>query len=58
MHGKGRVFYTGMGHREDVWTNPIYEKLVLAAMAWATGVVGGEVKGNIAEVCPGIVDVR
>ena len=22
MHGKGRVFYTSMGHREDMWTNP------------------------------------
>ncbi len=23
MHGKGRVFYTSLGHREDVWSNPI-----------------------------------
>ena len=26
MHGKGRVFYTSMGHREDVWTNPIFQR--------------------------------
>ena len=24
MQGKGRVFYTSMGHREDVWENPKY----------------------------------
>ena len=23
MHGKGRVYYTSLGHREDVWTNPM-----------------------------------
>ena len=22
MHGKGRVYYTSFGHREDIWTNP------------------------------------
>ncbi|MEI9963302.1 MAG: ThuA domain-containing protein [Limisphaerales bacterium] len=31
MHGKGRVFYTAMGHREDVWTNPLFRKFFLAA---------------------------
>jgi type 1 glutamine amidotransferase len=35
--GKGRVFYTSLGHREDVWTNPKYQKHVLAGIAWALG---------------------
>ena len=26
--GKGRVFYTSMGHREDVWENPKYQGLL------------------------------
>ena len=30
MHGKGRVFYTSMGHREDVWENPMYQGLLSA----------------------------
>jgi type 1 glutamine amidotransferase len=55
MHGKGRVFYTGMGHREDVWTNPLYKKILLAALAWGTGLVNGEVKGNLTEACPELV---
>lgn len=33
--GKGRVFYTSLGHREDVWTNPVWRKHLLAGMAWA-----------------------
>lgn len=33
--GKGRVFYTSLGHREDVWTNPVWQKHVLAGIAWA-----------------------
>jgi len=35
--GKGRVFYTSLGHREDVWTNPLYQDHVLAGVAWALG---------------------
>jgi hypothetical protein len=35
--GKGRVFYTSLGHREDVWTNPLYQKHLLAGIAWARG---------------------
>ena len=27
-YGKGRVFYTSMGHREDVWENPKYQGLL------------------------------
>ena len=27
-YGKGRVFYTSMGHREDVWENPMYQALL------------------------------
>ncbi|MEM7231686.1 MAG: family 16 glycoside hydrolase [Planctomycetota bacterium] len=25
-YGKGNVFYTSLGHREDVWTNPVYQQ--------------------------------
>ena len=42
MHGKGRVFYTSMGHREDVWENPLYQGLLLGALGWATGKVDAE----------------
>jgi type 1 glutamine amidotransferase len=52
MHGKGRVFYTGMGHRQDVWTNPLYKTVLLAALAWTTRQVDFDPKPNVAEACP------
>ncbi|MBL9170747.1 MAG: ThuA domain-containing protein [Verrucomicrobiales bacterium] len=33
--GKGRIFYTSLGHREDVWENPIYQKHILGGIEWA-----------------------
>jgi len=35
--GKGRIFYSALGHREDVWTNPLFQKHLLGGMAWAMG---------------------
>jgi catechol 2,3-dioxygenase-like lactoylglutathione lyase family enzyme/type 1 glutamine amidotransferase len=52
MHGKGRVFYTSMGHREDVWTNPLFQELLLGGLKWTTGKVDGDVAPNIEIVTP------
>jgi hypothetical protein len=52
MHGKGRVFYTSMGHREDVWTNPIFQQIALGGIAWALGNVDADVTPNISTVTP------
>ena len=61
-HGKGRVFYTSLGHREDVWDdqwNPaqrknspeiarIYQEHILNGIRWALGQVEGSAEpGNI-----------
>lgn len=53
MHGKGRVFYTSMGHREDVWENPMYQGLLMGALKWATGQVDVSVEPNVSQVTPG-----
>lgn len=53
LHGKGRVFYTSMGHREDVWTNPKYQGLVLGGLKWITGQVDTDVTPNVDKVTPG-----
>jgi hypothetical protein len=58
MHGKGRVFYTSMGHREDVWTNPIFQQIVLGGIAWALGNVEADVTPNIATVTPKANETR
>ena len=54
--GKGRVFYTSMGHREDVWTNPLFQAVALGGMAWAAGNVEADVPTNFREVTPGAMD--
>jgi type 1 glutamine amidotransferase len=56
-HGKGRVFYTSMGHREDVWENPMYQGLLLGALGWATGRVDADITPNVKEVTPGYKQV-
>ena len=33
--GKGRVFYTSLGHRKDVWKNESYQKHILGGIQWA-----------------------
>ena len=50
--GGGRVFYTSMGHREDVWTNPLFQSVTLGGLAWAAGNVQADVPGNFREVTP------
>ena len=53
MHGKGRVFYTSMGHREDVWESPVFHQVLLGGLQWTTGNVDAEVKPNLVQVAPG-----
>jgi len=58
-YGKGRVFYTSLGHREDVWDpntpenfkreNPkevseLYQKHILGGIRWALGLEKGDFK--------------
>ena len=35
--GEGRVFYTSLGHREDIYTNPLMLKHYLAGIQFAAG---------------------
>jgi type 1 glutamine amidotransferase len=51
-HKKGRVFYTSMGHREDVWQNPNFQSLLLGGLSWTLGNVKAEVPPNLDKVAP------
>jgi type 1 glutamine amidotransferase len=53
MYGKGRVFYTSMGHREDVWTNPEFQQILFGGIAWVVGDAKANVKPNLSKVAPG-----
>jgi uncharacterized protein len=51
-HEKGRVFFTSMGHREDVWTNPTFQQLLMGGLRWVFGDVDADVTPNIKEAAP------
>lgn len=52
MHGKGRVFYTSMGHREDIWTNPVFQQVLVGGINWAVKGVDADVTPNLEKVTP------
>ena len=52
QHEKGRVFYTSMGHREDVWTNPTFQDVLLGGLAWILHNVDADVTPNMEKVTP------
>jgi len=56
-YGDGRAFYTSMGHREDIWTNPKFQDLLFGGIAWATGQVDADVTPNLKEAAPGYADL-
>ncbi len=41
LYGKGRVFYTALGHRDDVWANTLFRKHLLGGIRWALGLAPG-----------------
>ena len=36
-HGSGRVFYTALGHRQEIWEDARFRKHLLEAIRWAIG---------------------
>lgn len=42
--GKGRVFYTALGHRQDVWTAPWYQQHVLGGLLWTLKLAKGDAR--------------
>lgn len=51
-YGDGRVFYNALGHREDVWENPVFQQHVVDAAMWALGEGPAKAEPNFAEVVP------
>jgi type 1 glutamine amidotransferase len=45
-YGKGRVMHMSLGHREDVWTNPTYQKSLLGGIRWLAGLADGDATPN------------
>lgn len=53
QEGKGRVFYTSMGHREDVWTTPLFHDVLTGGLSWTMGLKPADTPANIKTVAPG-----
>ena len=51
--GNGRVWYTALGHREDVWTNPTFQQILVGGIKWALGEVSANVTPNLLSAAPG-----
>lgn len=43
-YGKGKVFYTSLGHSEETWANPDYQKHIIGGIKWALGLEKGDAK--------------
>src|SRR5271156_5141892 len=41
MYGKGRVFYSTLGHTEESWDDPDIRKMYFEAIKWALGMTDG-----------------
>jgi len=43
MYGKGRVYYSTLGHVEENWDNPMMQKMFTEAIRWAMGMVDADI---------------
>jgi uncharacterized protein len=57
LEGRGRVFYTALGHRPDVWISTMYQTLLAGGISWALGDVDADVTPNILQATPRANDI-
>ena len=43
MYGKGRVYYTSLGHVEDTRDKPEFQQMITEAIEWAVGLENADV---------------
>jgi uncharacterized protein len=43
MYGKGRVYYTTLGHVEENWDKPEFQQMLIGAIQWATGTANADI---------------
>jgi uncharacterized protein len=46
-YGTGRVFYTELGHRQEMWHDPLYQQHILGGLRFALGLVKGNTKPSL-----------
>jgi uncharacterized protein len=53
LYGQGRVFYTNLGHREDIWMGEPFQSVLLGGLNWALHRVDADIRPNLATAAPG-----
>jgi hypothetical protein len=43
MYGKGRVYYTTLGHVEENWDKPEFQKMLIEAIKWSMNLEDADV---------------
>jgi hypothetical protein len=46
MYGKGRVFYSTLGHTQEAWSDPDIRKMYFEAIKWVLGMTEGSVASH------------
>jgi hypothetical protein len=54
MYGKGRVFYSTLGHTNEAWQDPDLTKMYFEAVKWVLGLTEGSTKSHPKTVAPDI----
>ena len=52
MQGRGRVYYTTMGHTVEIWQDPVFLRMLLGGIRWATRSVNADLTPNLAAITP------
>jgi hypothetical protein len=52
LQGKGRIFYTTMGHTAEIWQSPVFLQMLLGGIRWAAHVADANVTPNLTSVTP------
>ncbi len=47
MYGKGRVYYSTLGHVETNWDDPRFQTMVTEAIKWALGLVNADISPRL-----------
>lgn len=53
LHGKGRVWFNAMGHREDVWESDRFQAMLIGGIEWAGRRRDADISPNLKIVAPG-----
>jgi type 1 glutamine amidotransferase len=54
MYGKGRVFYSTLGHTNESWDDPDIQKMYFEAIKWVLGLTEGSTKSHPKTPAPDI----